>query len=124
ATTGDSTLSLPLSSRVYITGNTASPCPKCLSGSCDPNWKTNTNTRSPDQGLACTPTGTQLTTIDCRPSLPGFQAPLPVDLTPLTSGTASQTAPPGMRSAGACAQHANAGCLVHSACPCLFCPTP
>ena len=96
ATTGDVSLSLPLSSRVYITGNTASPCPKCLSGTCDPTWKTNTNTTSPDTGAACTPTGSQLTTIDCRPSLPGFQAPLPVDLTPLTTGTVSETAADGL----------------------------
>ena len=94
--TGDSTVSLPLSSRVYITGNTVSPCPKCLSGACDPSWKTNTNTTSPDTGAACTPVGAQLTTIQCRPSLPGFQAPLPVDLTPLTSGTASATAANGI----------------------------
>ena len=89
-------MSLPLSSRVYISGNTASPCPKCISGACDPTWKTNTGTTSPDTGAACTPTGAQLTTIDCRPSLPGFQAPLPVDLTPLTTGTASKTAANGL----------------------------
>jgi len=95
STTGDSSVSLPLSSRVYISGNTASPCPKCLSGACDPSWKTNTNTTSPDTGAACTPVGTQLTTIQCRPSLPGFQAPLPVDLTPLTSGTVTMTSATG-----------------------------
>jgi hypothetical protein len=96
ATTGDSSVSLPLSSRVYITGNTASPCPKCVSGACDPTWKTNTNTTSPDTGKSCTPVGAQLTTTECRPSLPGFQAPLPVDLTPLTSGTATMTAANGL----------------------------
>ncbi len=94
--TGASSVSLPLSSRVYISGNTASPCPKCLSGHCDPTWKTNTNTTSPDTNAVCTPVGSQLTTIGCRPSLPGFQAPLPVDLTPLTSGTASETAANGL----------------------------
>jgi hypothetical protein len=94
--TGDSTVSLPLSSRVYISGNTASPCPKCLSGSCDPTWKTNTGTTSPDTGTACTATGIQMTSVDCRPALGGFQAPLPVDLTPLTSGTASKTAADGL----------------------------
>ena len=105
-TTGDSSVSLPLSSRVYISGNSASPCPKCVSGSCDPTWKTNIGTTSPDSGHACTPTGSQLTTIDCRPSLPGFQAPLPVDLTPLTTGTVAKTAAdglfcPGQNNAGA-----------------------
>ena len=37
-----------------------------------------------------------MTTIECRPSLPGFQAPLPVDLTPLTSATATKTAADGL----------------------------
>src|SRR5262249_53529085 len=69
---------------------------KCLSGVCDASWKTNTNTFSPDTGAACTPVGTQLTTIQCRPNLAGFQAPLPVNLTPLTSGTVSKTAGNGI----------------------------
>jgi len=107
--TGASTVSLPLSSRVYITGNTTSPCPKCVSGSCDPTWKTNTGTTSPDTGAACTPVGSLLTTGQCRPSLPGFQAPLPVDLTPLTTATAEKTAGdglfcPGQNNAGAFGQ--------------------
>src|SRR5262249_33277402 len=109
AASGNSSVSLPLSSRVYISGNTASPCPKCLAGHCDPGWKTNTNTTSPDTGAACTPVGSLLTTIQCRPSLPGFQAPLPVDLTPLTSGVASKTVAtgifcPGQTNAGAFGQ--------------------
>ena len=114
--TGDSTVSLPLSSRVYISGNTASPCPKCLSGACDPSWKTNTNTTSPDTGAACTPTGSQLTTTDCRPSLPGFQAPLPVDLTPLTTGTASKTAANGLF----CSPQTDAGAFGQTTAQCIL----
>jgi hypothetical protein len=94
-TNGDSTINLPLSSRVYITGNTASPCPKCLSGHCDPTWKTNTSTTSPDTNAVCTAVGTRMTTNQCRPSLPGFQAPLPVSLNPLTTGTTSLTSASG-----------------------------
>src|SRR5439155_27326610 len=71
-TTGDSSVSLPLSSRVYLTGNSASPCPRCLSGTCDSTWKTNTATTSPDQGAACTGVGSQITTNDCRANLTGF----------------------------------------------------
>jgi hypothetical protein len=119
-TTGDSNVSLPLSSRVYISGNTASPCPKCLSGHCDPTWKTNTNTTSPDTNAVCTPTGIQLTTTDCRPSLPGFQAPLPVNLTPLTTGTVSMTSATGMfcpqNNAGAFGQ-GNAQCIQETGMP-------
>src|SRR5262249_55557840 len=110
-TSGATSVSLPLSSRVYITGNQASPCPRCLSGACDPSWKTNTSGASPDAGAACVPTGAGLTSTDCRPSLPGFQAPLGVDLTPLTTGTASRTTRtgifcPGQNNAGAFGQTA------------------
>src|SRR5204862_603830 len=42
--TGDSTIALPLSSRVYISGNTASPCPKCISGACVASWMPTTYT--------------------------------------------------------------------------------
>src|SRR4029453_15165847 len=94
--TGASTVSLPLSSRIYITGNTASPCPKCLSGTCDATWKTNTSTVSPDTSDACVAVGASLTSVDCRPNLKGFQAPLGVDLTPLTTGTATKTAANGL----------------------------
>src|SRR5207245_1855119 len=45
--TGASTLAIPLSSRVYSTGNTASPCPACVNGSC---------TYGPRVGAACTTT--------------------------------------------------------------------
>jgi hypothetical protein len=65
--------------------------------------------------------GAQLTTIECRPSLPGFQAPLPVDLTPLTSGTATKTAAdgvfcPGQVDAGAFGQ-AGAQCVSETGAP-------
>src|SRR5438132_3148513 len=106
---GDANLSVPLSSRVYITGNTASPCPRCLSGVCDPTWKTNTATTSPDAGQSCTAVGSLQTSNDCRPSLPAFQAPLPIDLTPLTTGAVAKTAAdgffcPGQQNAGAFGQ--------------------
>jgi hypothetical protein len=38
AATGDSNVSLPLGSRVYITGNSTDPCPRCISGTCDASW--------------------------------------------------------------------------------------
>jgi len=94
--TGDTAFNLNLSSRVYISGNTASPCPKCLSNVCDTTWKTGTATTSPDSGNACTPVGIQQTSIDCRPSLPGFQAPLPVNIVPLTTGHSIASAASGL----------------------------
>ena len=86
---GSATFSLPLSSRVYMTGNSASPCPKCLSGTCDPTWKTNLAKPSPDSGMPCQPVGSQQTSNDCRPALLGLQAALPVTVS-LTTGTASK----------------------------------
>jgi len=37
-----------------------------------------------------------MTTTDCLPDFRSFQAPLAVDLTPLTTGTASKSAPDGV----------------------------
>jgi hypothetical protein len=85
---GSSTASLPLSSRVYITGNTSNPCPRCVGGGPTCNYGKNS-------GASCTPVGTLLTTNDCHPSYNGFQAPLAVSLNPLTTGTASDTAADG-----------------------------
>jgi hypothetical protein len=80
--TGESTVSLPLSSRVYITGNTASPCPKCVCGTCNYGERA---------GQACSTFTSLGTTNDCPPILHNFQAPLPVTLDPLTTGTAEKT---------------------------------
>ncbi len=115
AGTGDVSLSLPLSSRVYVTGNTASPCPKCISGTCDPTWKTNAGNPSPDQGAVCMSTGSQLTTLDCRPPLGRFQATLPVDLGALTTGTATLTASDG----NFCPNQLNAGAFGQGAIRCI-----
>jgi hypothetical protein len=90
--TGASSVSLPLLSRVYITGNSASPCPTCIKNKCDATWKTGgVGNPSPDSGNKCVAVGALATSHDCRPNLPGFQAPLDTDLTPLTTGTASKT---------------------------------
>src|SRR6185369_6084800 len=90
-TTGTLDVTLPLSARVYLTGNSAAPCPKCVSGVCDPTWTSAATTVSPDTGAPCAPVGSFLTTNECRPVLDGLQAPLRIDLTPLTTGTASWT---------------------------------
>ncbi|HLY36614.1 MAG TPA: hypothetical protein VKU61_01170, partial [Candidatus Binatia bacterium] len=92
AATGDSNVSLPLGSRVYITGNSTDPCPRCIAGTCDASWMDVNGSPGEDNGKACTTAGTVVTTsLDCRPPLAGYQANLPVNLTPLTTGTASMT---------------------------------
>jgi hypothetical protein len=89
--------SFPLTSSVFLTANGTSPCPTCVGGSpgvtdsgmCDPTWTAGTGNPYADSGTACTPVNTSGDTYDCAPppetSLPAF----PVDLTPITTGTAS-----------------------------------
>src|SRR5262249_10919939 len=60
----------------------------CISGTCAGGGE--------DTGHACTTTSNLMTSLDCRPPLAGFQAPLPVTLTPLTTGTASMTSTNGI----------------------------
>lgn len=120
-TTGESSVNLPLSTRVYITGNQASPCPKCLAGTCDPTWKTNTGGLGANSGQPCVATGALQTSADCRPALSGFQAPLGVNLSPLTTGTASLTRVdglfcPGQTSPGAFGQP-SARCIEETGTP-------
>src|SRR5262245_58794563 len=49
--TGIGTLNVQLSSRTYLTANASSPCPKCVSGTCN---------AGANSGGACTPQGSQL----------------------------------------------------------------
>jgi hypothetical protein len=82
-TAGTSSVSIPLSSRVYLTGNSSQPCPRCVSGTC---------TYGENAGGACSAgNNTLLTSVDCPPPRGGFLAPLAVTLSPLTTGTASMT---------------------------------
>src|SRR5579862_6040638 len=90
--TGDSNVTLPLGSRVYITGNSTDPCPRCISGTCDASWMDVNGSAGEDNGKACTTDGVVVqTSLQCRPPLGGYQANLPVNLSPLTTGTASMT---------------------------------
>jgi hypothetical protein len=89
--TGNSNITIPLASRVYMTGNAASPCPKCVSGLCTAGGE--------DTGHPCVTTSNLMTSLDCRPPLASFKAPLPIVL-PLTSGTASKSATDGIFCAG------------------------
>jgi hypothetical protein len=103
--TGDSSVSMPLASRVYITGNTTSPCPKC----------TGTCTYGQNAGGACTAVGTKQTSNDCPPNLAGFQAALAVTLDPLTTGTSSATNASG----SFCPSQTNAGAFGQGTTQCI-----
>src|SRR5262249_29244656 len=84
-TTGTSNVSIPLSSRVFLTGNSASPCPKCVSGTC--NYGTGTTCSAGSNTLG--------TSQDCPPPPSAFLAPLAVGLNPLTTGASSMTGASG-----------------------------
>ena len=82
-TTGTSTVTIPLSSRVYVTSNSASPCPKCVGGTCN---------AGPNSGLPCSAGSNSLgTTHDCPPDPATFLAPLTVTLDPLTTDAVQKT---------------------------------
>ena len=87
-------------------GNTTSPCPKCTSGTC---------TYGADAGGACTAVGSKTTSNDCRPNLAGFQAPLAVTLSPLTTGSASSTSATGIF----CPSQSNAGAFGQGSTQCI-----
>jgi hypothetical protein len=111
ASTGSSSSTIPLASELYVTGNLSSPCPHCVSGTC--NYGQNA-------GGACTTAASSMTSQDCPPERAGgaFQAPLDVSLTGLTTGISSLTDSAGnfcpmQRTAGAFGIAAsNAECIL------------
>src|SRR5262249_13380520 len=112
-TSGVVAASIPLSSRVFITANSASPCPKCVSGSC---------TYGPGAmpGHTCSAGSNTLgTSQDCPPHPAHCLAPLAVSLSPLSTGTVTKTGgttgnfcpgPPAQRTLGAFGK-TNARCV-------------
>lgn len=94
--TGDADIDMPLQSRVYLTGNGAQPCPTCVNDVCDPNWMTaSPPTPSPNAGEACVSTAAAGVTHDCLPA-GFFVGRIPVNLTPLTTGSTMLTSTDGM----------------------------
>jgi hypothetical protein len=88
---GTVTLSVTLTSRVYLTGNVVQSCPLCA-----PGPSGNTCTRGPQAGQPCVPNnGPNTTSVDCPPD--GlYQAPLTIALAPLTTGPTSRTSSNGV----------------------------
>jgi hypothetical protein len=142
--TGASSTSVPLNSDVYLTGNVAQPCPKCVAGVCD---------RGPRAGLTCVATSSTGYTRDCPTGgvgtiaspCPGGQTgnsdccnpasacdcpctaggggccdgahvgPVGVTLSPLTTGAASATSSTGRFCTGQLGG-THAGCFGSTAC--------
>jgi hypothetical protein len=92
ATTGASSVALPLISTVYVTGDIDTtrpgiqPCPQCIAGRC---------TTGPNAGGTCTTPTSLRTTHDCP--APGEPlAPFGVDLTPLGTDTVTSNDAAGL----------------------------
>jgi hypothetical protein len=102
-TLGTFTGSFPLTSTVYLTANATSPCPLCVggtpgvtnSGTCDASW-TSGSGPSPDAGAPCTPVNAAGNTHDCDPPSAVVLPAFPVNLTPITTGTAFDSDPGGI----------------------------
>ena len=122
--TGAAALSVPLSSRVYLTGNLSSPCPKCtnttcVAGHCSTSTGkacttnadcVNTCNAGRNRGQACTPVGTLGTSLDCPPTDSQFVSPLGIPLS-VTTGPTTTTQPTGIF----CTNQTHAGAFGQSA---------
>jgi hypothetical protein len=81
------TFATALSSRVYISDDSESPCPRCEGGVCN---------RGERAGLSCTPVGSAQTSVDCPPQLDFFVAGISVVIPELTTGTSTLSASDGL----------------------------
>jgi hypothetical protein len=104
-TAGSFTGTFPLNSDVYLTANGTSPCPKCISGACDPGWTAGTGNPYPDSGKACVAVNAAGDTYDCAPPPATFLGPITVNLSPITTGTATKSDAGG----NFCPSQANSG---------------
>ena len=86
--TMNSSLSVVLSTRLYLTGDGTSPCPTCSGGTCS---------GGANAGDSCTGTGT---TNACPPFDTQFIGELSVSLAPLSSGSTTVNAADGLFCAG------------------------
>jgi hypothetical protein len=87
---GSVTLNVPLESRMYLTGVTygvKTPCPTCNQSQCSAGKRA---------GQACSTNNAARTSIDCPPDDNLFLAAIPLNLSPLTTGTASLTDAAGL----------------------------
>jgi len=81
--TTQATFATVISARVYLTGNTAAPCPVCTGGTCS---------AGKNAGAACTPVSAAGTSPDCPPTDATFFGSLTVPITQLGTGTSTLTA--------------------------------
>jgi hypothetical protein len=84
---GASTLNVGLDSRLFLTMDGDEPCPICSAGVCS---------AGPRVGLACTPIGSKGTSVDCPPRRNAYVGRLPVSLSPISTGTSTDSAADGL----------------------------
>jgi hypothetical protein len=81
------TFATALSSRIYLSLEPDSPCPRCENGVCNSGER---------QGNACTPVGVDQTSVDCPPDRVAFVGALNVVIPQLTTATSALSAPDGL----------------------------
>ncbi len=116
--TGALSLGVPLSSHVWVTGNGTQPCPRCQAVGSPSNPATGTCDRGARQNLTCTTTNSTGLSGDCLPGGADGSSDLgsiSVDLTPLVTGTASDSDPAGLFCPGQ-TTGGNEGCFGSTAC--------
>src|SRR5947208_2772959 len=128
STTGSAPGAIPLQTRVYITANNSSPCPKCNCGTppCSGTGATGCS-YGPNAGGACSTNSTtgnaatQNTSQDCPPEFGGglFNGALAVELNPLTTGSSSVTNISGTGSGNFCAGQLNNGAFGQASTQCI-----
>lgn len=80
------TFAAALSSRVFLTLDAESPCPRCEGGLCNAGAR---------EGLPCTPLGSAQTSLDCPPTEATFLSTLTAVIPALTSGESTIAASDG-----------------------------
>jgi len=109
--------SVPLSSRVFVTGNASQPCPRCSATGQAGAPGTGTCTRGANLNGSCQSTNSQGLSADCIPGGSDGSSDLgalPVDLTPLATATAAESAGDGRFCPGQTVD--NAGCFGQPGC--------
>src|SRR5262249_6720257 len=110
----------PLSSHIWVTGNASQPCPRCTATGAPGSPGSGTCDRGARAGSTCSTTNSQGLSVDCLPGGTDGSSDLgsiSVDLTPLVTGTASDSDPNGLFCPGQTGgANGNAGCFGSSAC--------
>jgi hypothetical protein len=109
--------SVPLSARVFVTGNSTEPCPRCSAAGQPGTPGTGTCTRGANLNGPCSSTNSRGLSSDCLPGGSDGSSDLgslPVDLTPLATSPAEASAADGIFCPGQTS--GNAGCFAVGAC--------